>query len=181
KFTKPITNFGNSVGEFFLELRKKVEKSSFYDEKLAGKLVQKALDNLTESQLNELFDKSLKQLSAKRVINSNGDYFTRETLKKAWKEASDGDILGYILEGGVMIPVVKQNGAIGISGIGLYQTVELQEKTWNLYTNQIRTQNLDEAAELFRLKWIKNMDEMPESIAKELQNLFPDRDLNEII
>lgn len=177
-FKKPLSNTTNAIGETILELRKKADSTVFHSSYISEKMMQKTIANLTEGQQEALLGKSINQLDANRVLKDNGAYFTPQSLKKAFKEAKDGDILGSVLQGGKKIPVVKKNGAIGITGVGIFDSVKLENKTFSFYTSKsIRNENLNEAALLLKKQWVQNIDIIPESVKNAIKVRYPNDDI----
>ena len=146
--------------------------------------MNKTLANLTRVEKDELFDLSIGKgvMSADRIVDINGNNFSKATLKEAWSNAKNGDILGYINEGGVRIPVHKFNETISIYPKDLYPTVSLSKKQYNKYSiNDIRKENLDEARELFLEYFYKNSGEIPETLINEIKLRYPDSDVVEAL
>ena len=145
--------------------------------------MQQVIKNLSRQEANELFELSFGQgtMKADRVMDFNGDYYTRETLKDTCLKAKNGDIIGYVEEAGVKIPI-KKNGAYSIAPNEVYPTVTLKNKEYNKYTEKaIRKENLDEARELFREYFSKNSDEIPETLLNEIKLRYPDSDVVEAL
>ena len=182
KFTKPLTNIGNAIGDGFNKLKQKVDSSVFHSKYISKKMLYKTISNLTEAELDELFDASVGKgvLKADRIVDLNGNNYDLNRLKYVWKNAQDGQIIGYVDSLGTQIPVIVKNKAIGIYGADLYQSVKLKDKSYAKYDN-IREENLTEAVELFRKKWIENVDEIPESVYKEIAKKYPELTIEEAL
>ena len=184
KFAKPFKEFGNAIGDAFNKLKQKADSSIFHSEFISKKMMSKTLATLTKVEKDELFDLSIGRgvMSADRIVDVNGNNFSKATLKEAWSNAKNGDILGYINEGGARIPVHKFNETISIYPKDLYPTVSLSKKQYNKYSiNDIRKENLDEARELFREYFYKNSGKIPETLINEIKLRYTDSDVVEAL
>ena len=176
-FVKPIKNLGNALGEGIDALKRKADGTIFHSKFIGKKMNQKVLANLTKAEADELFDLSFGKgtMKADRVMDVDGNYYTKQSLKEVWGKAKNGEVLGYIEEAGVKVPVTKYNSAVSISPQELYPTVTPVNKQYNKYVaNDVRKENLNGSRELFREYFIKNSDKIPDSLSKAVKNMYPD-------
>lgn len=184
KFTKPLKNLGNAIGDGIQKLKQKADSSVFYSKFIGKKTYEKVLANLTQEQREELFELCVGKgtMQADRVMDANGNYFSKQTLKDTFNIAKNGDIVGYINEGGIDIPVRKYGNALSIDPSDIFPTVKLKNKEYNKYDiTSIRKENLNESRELLREFFIKNTDRISESLLDAIKSKFPDTDVVEAL
>ena len=183
KFAKPISSLGNSIGDGIQKLKKKADSSIFYSKYLGGKQADKAFKLLTKAERDEAFRYSFGKgkMALERVVDGKGNVIGETKLKGIFNQAKNGDILGYIDEGGMKIPVVKWNNFVSIAGQDNFPTVKVI-KSYNKYTSKaIRDEMWPQARENLRKRFVDAPNEIPENLYKAIKNAYPDVEVTDAI
>ncbi len=184
KFSKTLTNVKNAVGDRINVLKKKFDSSIFYSERLAKKAREKVLTNLNKAQRDAAFELSFGKgtADAKKVMDANGNYFTRETLKKTALNAKNGDIIGYIEVDGVRCPIKKDLNFYSLDMRDKYPTVSAHKySSLETSAKKIREERLAVARKDFRDYFLENSNEIPDEIRKAIKSKYPDKSIEESI
>lgn len=179
KFVKPVRNIGSAIGDSLNKLKQKADSSIFHSNYISKRMLEKA----ARENSSELLEKSIKKLSNNEVLDNGGNVLNKTKLRELYKNAKDGDILGYIKKDDGVVAVIKKNGAIGVT-FPDNQSVKLTRKNYGspeIDKKNIRKNNLEEARELLAKKWILDPDSMPEDIAKRIKLDYPDENPADVL
>ena len=183
KFTQPIKNLGNSIGDGITKLKQKADSSIFHSKYIARKQTEKQLINIIKNHtdIEELSEKSLKSLRTNGMLDINGVPITKTQLKEIYSTASDGAFIGkYQIQYDDIIEdvyIVKSNSTYSIVFNEKYSTAVLTEGlTLDRTTNFVNA-----AKNLSAGEWFQNPSKIPVEIKDELIKLYPGRSIEDIL
>lgn len=173
-FTKPVRDLGNAIGDTIHKLKKKADSSIFHSKYVAKKQTNKIRQMLSLNEEDSLMENSINHIDAD-IYDNNGIKIDKKELPDLLKKTKPGGIIGFAEADGNRVDIVNEGKLIGVSGKERYQSVILTKKQYNKYVkSEIRTENMKEARDLFKEKWIKDVASIPENVLVEIKSSFPD-------
>lgn len=161
KFSDAITiPFGKAV----TKLQKVLEPSGLHSKYIANAMSFRQLSRLKGTNADDLADKAFAKLTKTGLVDEQGDYITKETIRKLFDEAEDGDVIVKIAKDNDVINIVKKNGVVGIEfDPEKYITVDISRITDN------RDVNFLAAAEKMKEVWMEEPMAVPASISAAIR------------
>ena len=149
------------LGKPLTALKKSADGSVLHSEYVSKKIAER----IKLEKASELLSVSLNSLRKSDIVDKNGKIISKEVIKELAQTAQDNELLGYFLVGGEFVEIKKMNSVVGVFfDSSKYQSVNLPK---GLVSD--RQLNFEEAAKLFKKDWISDPSEIPDPIAKKIE------------
>lgn len=179
KFTKPIKDIGASIGDGIGKLKQKADSSIFHSKFISQRQFNKQLTNLLKTDSDKLAKKSIfdkGSLKVDNMLDPSGAPISKNQLYDSFLAAKDGEVIGKYVVGDEVVCIWKKNGVASVLFDDKYESVVLK---YGITPN--RTNNLIEASEIFRKKWIEDSSTMPKELMDDILKEFPDKPIEKTL
>ncbi len=163
--SKFVEDLGSGLAKKLNNLKKIVDGNELlHSDYLSEAFMNRQLARIISNGDSVLEKKAYNALRKNDIFDEFGNNITKKDLMDLFKQASDGDIIGYYKIDGETVNIKKLNGMMGLFfDSNKYQTVVLVD---GIMKND-RKDTFERAAILLKKDWIDNPSHIPQSI-KEL-------------